>query len=409
MPPRFQTSKRPFAYQNPWPARDEGAAYAGQAATPLVGCSPVMKQLFTIMERIAPTDSSVFITGATGTGKELVARAIHAQSPRRGAPFVDINCSAIPEALLEAELFGHQRGAFTGAHETRRGLIETASGGTLFLDEVDALSLAAQAKLLRVLQERSLRRVGGRENIPVDVRIISATNSDIGHVVGEGAFRADLLFRLRVVPLRAPKLRDRGEGDIRLLIEYFLRRHVEQRGGLPRSLSAAAMRAMVSYSWPGNVRELENAIEYALAIGAGPVLELDDLPPEVLNGGADGHDIVGEAVRHGTTLADLERRYILSVLERCGGHQLKTAAVLGIDRRTLYRKLKEYGVTAGTPAHAFAREPYFPGAGQAGISDFDLSNSLKSERVAQIENRQAAGPTPPLSPPSASKHPQVVL
>ena len=372
MPPHFQTANSHFGHQNAWPARDGGMIYAGgregraaggrgatdaagQTAMPLVGCSPVMKQLFGIMERVAQTDSSVFITGATGTGKELVARAIHARSPRRNAPFVDVNCSAIPESLLEAELFGHQRGAFTGAHETRRGLFEMASGGTLFLDEVDALPPAAQAKLLRVIQERSLRRVGGRENIAVDVRIISATNRDIRSAVAEGTFRADLLFRLRVVPLRVPELHERGEGDIRLLTEHFLRRHAARSGCLPRGLSAEAACALASYSWPGNVRELENTIEYALAIGTGPVLGIEDLPPEVLGGGDDGRDMISESVRLGATLADLERRYILSVLERCGWHQLRTAAVLGIDRRTLYRKLKEYRVTADKSADAPAR------------------------------------------------------
>lgn len=326
--------------------------------TPLVGCSHVMTNLFSIMERVAATNSSVFITGATGTGKELVARSIHAQSPRRNAPFVDINCSAIPESLLEAELFGHERGTFTGAHETRRGLIETASGGTLFLDEVDALPLSAQVKLLRVLQERTLRRVGGRGNIPVNLRVISAANSDLQRAVAEGTFRADLLFRLRVVPLRVPELRERGEGDIRLLVEHFLRRWAEHCGGPPRSFTAAAMRALCAYRWPGNVRELENAVEYALAIGAGDELGLDQLPPEVLSGDTNDCDMLVECMRHGETLAGLERRYILSVLERCGGHRLKTASVLGIDRRTLYRKLLEYGVSPqgspDTPERAFA-------------------------------------------------------
>ena len=370
--------------------REGGGGYAAAvtpATTTIVGCSPVMKHLSTIIARIAPTDSSVFITGATGTGKELVARAIHEQSPRRKAAFVDINCSAIPEALLEAELFGHQRGAFTGANETRRGLIETASGGTLFLDEVDALPLSAQAKLLRVLQERSLRRVGGRENIPVDVRIISATNRDIQQAVAEGSFRADLLFRLRVVPIGVPELRERGEEDVRLLADHFLRRRAERRAGRPRRFSAAAMRALAAYRWPGNVRELENTIEYALAIGLGDELGLDDLPPEVLRGDTNNCDMLMECMRHGETLAELERRYILSVLERCGGHQLKTAAVLGIDRRTLYRKLKEFGVTANrpadtVPARAFAENSYAADAGVSNVRQFGMLTGRDGERAA---------------------------
>jgi DNA-binding NtrC family response regulator len=355
--------------------------------SPLIGRSPLMKRLFTILARVAPTDSSVLITGATGTGKELVARAIHAQSPRRKAPFVDINCSAIPEALLEAELFGHQKGAFTGAHETRRGLIETASGGTLFLDEVDALPLPAQAKLLRVLQERKLRRVGGRENISVDVRVISATNRDLQKAVAEGEFRADLLFRLRVVPLRVPELRERGEEDIRFLVEHFLRHRAERGGQRPRGFSAAAMRALTAYAWPGNVRELENTVEYALAIGDGDLLGLDDLPAEILQREANDCDMLVECLRHGETLAELERRYILSALERCGGHQLKTAALLGIDRRTLYRKLREYGVSAGRPAETpparvFAVNRHAAPQDVSGVVDFEMSAERSGERAA---------------------------
>lgn len=363
------------------------AAAAPAPTSPLIGCSPAMNHLTSIIKRIAPTDSSVFITGATGTGKELVARAIHAQSPRRRAPFIDINCSAIPDALLEAELFGHQRGAFTGAHETRRGLIETASGGTLFLDEVDALPLSAQAKLLRVLQERSLRRVGGRENIPVDVRIISATNRDIQRAIAEGVFRADLLYRLRVVPLQVPELRGRGDEDVRLLVDYFLRQRAERSSTRPRKFSPAAMRALVAYHWPGNVRELENTIEYALAIGTGDELGLDDLTPEVLKGSTGDCDMLLECMRHGETLAELERRYILSVLERCSGHQLKTAAVLGIDRRTLYRKLKEFGVSAhrlhATPDRAFAVNPSAAAADAvSNIREFELPAGRASGRAA---------------------------
>jgi len=188
----------------------------------LIGQSLVMKKLFSVIERVAPTDASVLITGATGTGKELAARAIHDMSPRRDNAFVDINCSAIPETLIEAELFGHQRGTFTGAHENRSGLFEKASGGTLFLDEVDALNLSAQAKLLRVLQERTVRRIGARANIAIDVRIISATNCDLAQAVAEGRFRPDLYYRLRVLPLHVPELCSRGE-DVRLLVEHFLR------------------------------------------------------------------------------------------------------------------------------------------------------------------------------------------
>src|SRR4026209_1813415 len=221
----------------------------------LIGQSPVMKKLFSVIERVAPTDASVLITGATGTGKELAARAIHDMSPRRANAFVDINCSAIPETLIEAELFGHQRGTFTGAHENRSGLFEKASGGTLFLDEVDALNLSAQAKLLRVLQERTVRRIGARANIAIDVRIISATNCDLAQAVAPGRFRPDLYYRLRVLPLNLPELCTRS-GDVSLLVDHFLRMKSERQGRtlVPR-FSPEAMRTLNEYPWPGNVRE----------------------------------------------------------------------------------------------------------------------------------------------------------
>ena len=317
--------------------------------TALVGRSPVMQKLLSIVARVAPTDSSVLITGATGTGKELVARAIHQQSARCAGPFVDINCSAIPETLIEAELFGHQRGTFTGAHETRRGLFETASGGTLFLDEIDALPLSAQSKLLRVLQERQVRRIGGRENISFDVRVIAATNSDLARAVAEGRFRADLLYRLRVVPIQVPELCKRGD-DIKLLAEHFLNQLAKRCGAAPRRFTPAGMQRLCEYPWPGNVRELENTVEYALAIGCDEELGVEDLPPEIIEGGGkDLNDFnqVLEAYMSGSVpLAEIERRYILSVLERFGGNQVKTAAALGIDRNKLYRRLKQYGVRA---------------------------------------------------------------
>ncbi|HEY6121970.1 MAG TPA: sigma-54 dependent transcriptional regulator [Pyrinomonadaceae bacterium] len=314
----------------------------GKSTQALVGSSRAMTKVFAVIDRIAPTDSSVLITGATGTGKELVALAIHERSRRAKGTFVDINCSAIPDTLVEAELFGHQRGTFTGAHETRRGLFEQASGGTIFLDEIDALNPSAQAKLLRVIQERTLRRVGGRENIPIDVRIISATNGDLMGAIAKERFRADLLFRLRVVPLHLPLLRER-DNDVALLIDYFLARHSERCETKPRRFSAEAFKALIEHPWPGNVRELENAVEYALAIGLREELGIEDLPPEFSEESQQTRDTLkNDASADNLPLIEVERRHIIKILEQFGGHQIKTATALGIDRRTLYRKLKQY-------------------------------------------------------------------
>lgn len=320
-------------------------------APTLVGQSPVMRKLFSVIERVAPTEASVLITGATGTGKELAARAIHTMSPRHDAAFVDINCSAIPETLIEAELFGHQRGTFTGAHENRSGLFEKASGGTLFLDEVDALNLSAQAKLLRVLQERTVRRIGARANIAIDVRIISATNCDLAQAVASGRFRPDLYYRLRVLPLHLPELCTRT-GDVSLLVEHFLRVKSERQGrtSAPR-FTPEAMGMLNEYPWPGNVRELENVIEYALALGNGEELGVEDLPLELTQGRSpanpeDFRELLQAYMNDAVPLAEIEKRYILSVLQQFGGNQVKAAAALGIDRSKLYRRLRQYGVKA---------------------------------------------------------------
>ncbi len=309
-----------------------------------------MMKFCSIIERIAPTDSSVLVTGATGTGKELAARAIHNLSPRRDGPFVDINCSAIPETLIEAELFGHQRGTFTGAHENRAGLFEKASGGTLFLDEIDALNLSAQAKLLRVLQERTVRRIGARANVAIDVRIISASNCDLAQAVAAGRFRPDLYYRLRVLPIHLPELCSRGD-DVSLLIDHFLRSKAARNGQPVRCFSAEARRALCEYPWPGNVRELENAIEYAVAIGMNEELGTEDLPLELTHyqrekGENDLKQVLKAYIDDAVPLAEIEKRYILSVLQQFGGNQVKTAAALGIDRSKLYRRLKQYGVMA---------------------------------------------------------------
>jgi DNA-binding NtrC family response regulator len=306
----------------------------------IVGRSKPMQQLFEVIKRIAARrDASALIIGSTGTGKELVARAIHYNSDRKDAPFTPINCSAIPETLLESELFGHQKGAFTGAHETRRGLLEEAQGGTVFLDEINTLSQNLQVKLLRVLQERVVRRVGGRENIPIDIRLASASNQDLEEAVKRGEFRQDLFYRVNVVPVRLPDLKDRRE-DIPLLVHHFLQKFANQIGEPIRRFSSDAMRILMTHTWPGNVRELENAVEHALTMGSGEILGAEDLPASVTS---PERDIVEEAVLDNSTLAEVERRYILRILEKMDGHQIRTAQVLGIDRRTLYRRLRQYG------------------------------------------------------------------
>jgi DNA-binding NtrC family response regulator len=306
----------------------------------IVGRSKPMQQLFEVIKRIAARrDASALIIGSTGTGKELVARAIHYNSDRRDAPFMPINCSAIPETLLESELFGHQKGAFTGAHETRRGLIEEAQGGTVFLDEINTLSPNLQVKLLRVLQERVVRRVGGRENIPIDIRLVSASNQDLEDAVKRNEFRQDLYYRLNVVPVRLPDLKDRRE-DIPLLVHHFLQKFAQQHGEPARRFSNEGMRILMTHTWPGNVRELENAVEHALTMGSGEVLTPEDLPASVTT---PERDIVEEATLDNVTLSEVERRYILRILEKMDGHQIKTAQILGIDRRTLYRRLRQYG------------------------------------------------------------------
>ena len=308
-------------------------------APEMVGRSAAMDRVRDLIARVAPSRATVLITGDTGTGKELVARSIHALSGRAERSFVGLNCSAIPETLLESELFGHVKGAFTGAITNKRGLMEEASGGTLFLDEVGTVSPNIQVKLLRVLQERTIMRVGAREAVPVDIRLIAATNLDLAEEVRSGRFREDLFYRLSVFPVHVPALRERRD-DIPLLAAYFLRRAAAEHQVTPPAIPPTTMQRLIEYEWPGNVRELENFVERAVIMHAGAKTIPFD-PGEGLHRRRE-HDLLRNARSERWDLDRLEREYILSVLDEVAGHQGRAAEILGIDRRTLYRKLKRY-------------------------------------------------------------------
>jgi DNA-binding NtrC family response regulator len=303
-----------------------------------VGRSEAMLQVFKIAARVAASDATVLILGESGTGKELVARAIHGASPRATGSFVPVDCGAIAEGVLESELFGHVKGAFTGAQSARRGLFEEAGGGTLFLDEIGDVGPGLQARLLRALQESTIRRVGANEAIPVDVRVVAATNKDLEAVVRAGRFREDLFYRLNVVPLRIPPLRERRE-DVPLLAEHFAAKHGKGEGA---AISAEARELLQAYDWPGNVRELENVVARALAINPSGVVVPADLPDRI-RGAANAEPAKGLPLPPGVrpTLDELSRRYVSLVLAECGGNKTKAAEQLGIDRKTLYRILGE--------------------------------------------------------------------
>jgi len=312
----------------------------------LIGRSEAMRGVYRTIERVAESRSNVLITGESGTGKELAARAVHELGPRREAPFVVVNCAAIPETLLESELFGHEKGAFTDARERRIGRFEAAHGGTLFLDEIGELPLAVQAKLLRALQDRTIDRVGSTQPIPVDVRVVAATNRDLDREVAAGRFRADLYYRIHVVPIALPPLRERRE-DIRLLAESFLARVRAEAGRGPSRIAPAALSALERHAWPGNVRELENAIERAVALADGEVLELADLPDEIQQ--AARGDLLREEVRAGrldldSAVGRFETDLIREALARTGGNQTRAAEQLGLTRRVLKLKMDRYGI-----------------------------------------------------------------
>ncbi|HEX8394412.1 MAG TPA: sigma-54 dependent transcriptional regulator [Longimicrobium sp.] len=314
-----------------------GRAGGGGARDRIIGRSPAMVRMFTLMERVAATRANVLITGETGTGKELVARGIHELSDRARRPFVPINCSALPETLLESELFGHVKGAFTGAAGARRGLFEEAAGGTVFLDEVGTLAPATQARLLRVLQERTIQRLGDSRPVPVDFRLVAAGNLDLQAEMEAGRFRDDLFYRLNVFPLEVPPLRARRE-DIPLLAQAFRERFMAQNGTDAPRFSPEALERLAEHDWPGNVRELENLVERALILHAGmPVLPLD-----AVRGPGPAQDLLRRAGDEVWPLDRLEREYVHSILDRNGGRMGDTAQALGIDPRTLTRKIQRW-------------------------------------------------------------------
>jgi len=305
----------------------------------ILGKSKPMQAMFDLIKRVADSPTNVLITGESGTGKELVAKAIHFNSDRRDAPFIPVNCAAIPEQLLESELFGHMRGAFTDAKMDKRGLFEEAQKGTLFLDEISELPLMLQAKLLRAIQEREIRRVGANKSVAIDVRIIAATNLNLGEEVKAKRFRDDLYYRLNVIELKLPPLRERRE-DIPLLVDAFLKKCGDARGKQVKGVSEAALAMLMDYAWPGNVRELENVIERAVTLSRGDKISPDDLPPAV-QGARGDRRVLDEAAEKTLPLHEIEKEYIKKILEKMGGNKYQAAHVLGIDRKTLYRKLGE--------------------------------------------------------------------
>ncbi|MGA2990177.1 MAG: sigma-54 dependent transcriptional regulator [Candidatus Korobacteraceae bacterium] len=312
----------------------------------IVGRSPEMEKLYRIVSKAAQSSHPVLILGESGTGKELVARSIHYAGPHRNQPFVPVDCGSLVPNLIESELFGHVKGAFTGAHRAKDGLLAVAESGTVFLDEVGELPIDLQSKLLRALQEKEIRPVGGTKAVPINARILAATNRDLEQAVAQGNFRRDLYFRLNVLTLRIPPLRSRRQ-DIPLLVGHFLER-LGQVSGIHRNISDEALKLMLAYDWPGNVRELENCLQRACALTSGPTIHTVDLPTQIQNWRAQGEAaVLAQQAKpdHGIVpIAEVERRAILTAVEQLHGDKLEAARLLGIGKTTLYRKLKEYGV-----------------------------------------------------------------
>jgi DNA-binding NtrC family response regulator len=303
----------------------------------VVGRSPAMVEVYRAVARVASSRSTVLIEGESGTGKELIAAALHRHSDRASGRFVAVDCGSLTDTLLESELFGYVRGAFTGAVGEKKGLFEEANGGTIFLDEIGDIGPSMQAKLLRVLQEYEVKRVGGHEWVHVDVRVVAATNRNLEQLVQQGTFREDLFYRLKVVIITLPPLRDRRE-DIPLLAEYFVQRHATRSGKAVARVTPEAMRLLTEHPWPGNIRELEHCIERAVALANGQVLTPEDLAPE-LRGSIDA-----TLFRGAPTLEEVKRRYLAHVLQETGGNVSRAATILGVERRSLQRMLRRYGL-----------------------------------------------------------------
>jgi len=308
----------------------------------IVGHSPPMKQLFETISLVAPSEATVLISGESGTGKELIAGAIHQNSDRKDRPFIKVNCAALPEPLLESELFGHEKGAFTGAVRKKQGRFQLAHTGSIFLDEIAETAPTTQVKLLRVLQEQEFEPLGSTRSVKVDIRVIAATNRDMAREIREGRFREDLFYRLNVVEIPLPPLRDRQE-DILPLAEHFLKRYAEKNRRMIKRFTPGAADLLMRYSWPGNVRELENAVERAVILCRGDAVGSDDLP-DALHTEAGGERAAEAPLKPGLSLKEMERRMILRTLDETGGNRTRTAEILGISRRTLQNKLKEYGI-----------------------------------------------------------------
>lgn len=302
----------------------------------MVGSSPAMRRVYHAIEKAAAAAATVLVTGESGTGKELIARAVHYRSTRAAAPFVPVNCGGIPESLMESALFGHRKGAFTHAHDTRAGFFQTADGGTIFLDEISEMSTTMQVKLLRVLQDREVYMVGSTKPQSVDIRIVAATNRELLSLVEKGAFREDLYYRLNVIPIQAPPLRDRGD-DILLLIDHFVSRFSASLGRNPPRVSERAMAALQGYHWPGNVRELENVIQRLVVMCETDEVDVTDLPTLMRFSALRGE-------RAGKTLREVESEHIRYVLDECGNNKSKAARILGIDRKTLREKLRTHDI-----------------------------------------------------------------